>query len=182
MKEINELVDQMVADIEDVPADVPVSYEVWAIGYDEEDELTGAAVVLGSFDDPDQAVSFARDTTLADVINLEADDGCDPTPQSSYISIEVETVVSGDEGDMNVGTIYKKTIELFEELPEYVPLTNDEFEILDDGNIQIPCNILKEYNKNDFITVVFKDAEFSEPMIYKITSKTTDGYYICEFV
>jgi hypothetical protein len=101
---------------------------------------------------------------------------------SFYISIEVETVVGEDEDSMNVGTIYKKQLETFEELPEFVTLTNDEFEIMEDGNIQIPCNILKEYNKNDTIMVIFEDAEFSEPMIYKIISKTTDGYYICEFV
>ena len=73
MENLNDIVNKLVEDIE-VADDVPVAYEVWAIGFDEEDELTGASMLLGTFDDPDKAVSFARDTVLADVVNLAADD------------------------------------------------------------------------------------------------------------
>lgn len=185
MKDMNDLVNKLVEDME-VPEDIPVLYEVWAIGYDEEDELTGASMLLGTFEDPDLAVEYAKALTLADVVNLAADDEyADITVETNSISIEVETVVpSADEEElnMNVGTVYKKRFEFFEELPQYVPLSADDFELLENGDIQIPCDILKDYNKNDCFTAIFEDGSISQPMVYRIISKTTSGHYICEFV
>lgn len=182
MKELNNIVDGFVEDM-DIPADVPVSYEVWAIGYDEEDQITDAEMLITTFEDPDMAVEYAKMLTLADVVNLAADDDCEIPNDVYSISVEVETVVSDDEGNMNIGTIYHKTIELFEELPNYITLSNDEYEVIEEtGNIQISCNILKEYNKNDLINVIFEDEEEPWPITYKIISKTTSGHYICEFV
>lgn len=180
--ENEDLLNDMVEDLEDFPEDTPVSYEVWAIGHDEEDNVTDAEMLLGTFDDPDFAVSYAKVLTLADVVNLAADDECDVTTEVHSISIEVETVVPDDEGTMNIGTIYKKTLEIFEELPQYVPLSADEYKLLENGDIQIPCELLKDYNKNDCFTAIFEDNGISQPMIYKIISKTTSGHYICEFV
>lgn len=184
MENMNAIVDELVADL-DIPEDVPVMYEVWAIGYDEEDNPTEAELLIGTFEDPDEAVCFARDTATADVFGLAEDDdyyGFDELV--SAIHIEVETVVASDDnGTMNIGTIYKKTLELFEEVPETVCLADNEFEVIEEtGYIQIPCSILKEYNKNDIINVVFTDEEEPWPITYKIISKTTSGYYICEFV
>ena len=185
MKDMNDIVNELVEDI-DIPEDVPVMYEVWAIGYDEADELTGASMILGTFDDPDFAVEYAKMLTLADVVNLAADDEySDLTTETHSISIEVETVVpTGDEDElnMNVGTVYKKRLEIFEELPQYVCLTADDFKLLENGDIQIPCSILKDYNKNDCFTAIFEDGSVSQPMIYRIISKTTSNHYICEFV
>lgn len=178
------LLNGIVEDLEDFSEDTPVSYEVWAIGHAEDDTVTEAEMLLGTFDDPDFAVSYAKAITLADVVNLAADDSCETVDTVHHISIEVETVVSEDEeGTMNIGTVYKKTLEIFEELPEYITLSNDEYEVIEEtGNIQIPCNILKEYNKNDLINIIFEDEEEPWPITYKIISKTTSGHYICEFV
>lgn len=182
MKDMNDIVENFVADME-IPADVPVSYEVWAIGHDEEGQATEAEMMIASFEDPDQAVAFAKETSLADVVNLAADDDCEIPSNVHSISIEVETVVPDEEGTMNIGTIYKKKIEVFEELPEFVVLTRDEYEVIEEtGSIQIPCNILKEYNKNDLINIIFEDEEEPWPITYKIISKTTSGHCICEFV
>ena len=87
-----------------------------------------------------------------------------------------------DELNMNVGTIYKKRIEIFEELPDFVCLSNDEYAVIEEtGYIQIPRHIVKEYNKGDVITVLFEEEEEPWPIEYKIISKTAD-YYMCEFV
>ncbi len=185
MENMNDIVNKLVEDIE-VPEDIPVMYEVWAIGLDEAEELTGASMVLNTFDDPDKAVEYAKAITLADVVNLAADDEyADITVETHSISIEVETVVPSDDEDelnMNVGTIYKKRIKVYEETPEFVELTRANYEILEDGNIQIPCFLLKNYNKNDEFTALFVDEEQPWPITYKIISKATDGFYICEFV
>lgn len=184
MENMNDIINELVKDIE-TPEDVPVTYEVWAIGYTEEDEPTGAALVLGTFEDPDQAVSFARDTTLADVVNLAADDECEINYDTQYISIEIETVVSANDDlveSMNVGTVYRKKIELFEELPDFVCLSNDEYEVIEEtGNIAVPSQLLSNYNKNDVITVLFEDEEEPWPIEYRIICKT-DNYCVCEFV
>jgi hypothetical protein len=181
MKEMNDLVDQLVADIEETPTDAPVSYEVWAIGYDEEDKVTDAEMLLGTFDDPDMAVSYAKNLVLADVVNLAADDECDVTTEVHSISIEVETVVPGEEAPMNIGTVYKKTIEIFEELPEYVPLSADDYVLLENGDIMVSKNILPDYSENDYFTAIFEHGGVSQPMIYQIKS-TVGETYICEFV
>jgi hypothetical protein len=100
------------------------------------------------------------------------------------IIIEVETTVLDENNDsVNVGTVYRNKLELFEEVPDFVCLSNTDYEVIEEtGNIQIPWAVLKDYNKNDIITVLFTDEEKPWPIEYKIISKTTAGYYICEFV
>ena len=65
MENMNDIVNKLVEDME-TPADVPVAYEVWAIGFDEDNDPTGAAMVLRTFTDPDQAVEYAKEVTLAE--------------------------------------------------------------------------------------------------------------------
>lgn len=184
INDINDLVDKLVEEI-DIPEDVPVMYEVWAIGYDEEEQPTSAELLVGTFEDPDAAVSFARDTAIADILGLaEDEDYIGFNVSTRTIRVEVETVVSDGENDtLNIGTVYRNTLELFEEVEDFVCLTNDDYEVIEEtGNIRIPCNILKKYNKNDVINVIFTDEDEPQPITYKIISKTTSGHYICEFV
>ena len=54
--------------------------------------------------------------------------------------------------------------------------------IAETGDIKVPCHLLKDYNKNDMIAVIFTENGEPWPIVYKIISKTTDNYYICEFV
>jgi hypothetical protein len=114
MKYINDMVNKLVNEIE-CPADIPVSYEVWAIGYDSENEATNAELQLAAFDDPDLAVKFAESVSLAEIVHLAAEYDCDVQEDDvSYISVEIEAVVPDeDEFSMNIGTVYKKVIEIF---------------------------------------------------------------------
>ena len=184
MENMNDIVEELIAEL-DIPVDAPVMYEVWAVGYDEEDRVTDAELLIGTFDDPDLAESFARDTSTADVLCLAEDEEYNGfNAYVNTIHIEVETVISDDDnGTLNVGTIYKKTLALFEEVEEFVRLAGNEYEVIEEtGNIQIPCAILKEYNKNDTISIIFTDEEQQVPIMFKIIFKTASGYYICEFV
>ncbi len=182
MQNTEEFVYSIVEDLDTIPDDAEVTYEVWAIGYDKDNIITDAEMLLGSFEDPDFAVSHAKAITLADVVDLAADDNYEGFEnQIQTISIEVETVVSDGEDLVNIGTIYKKSIEVFDELLECVSLTTTEYELLEDGNLQISCDLLKDYNKNDIINIVFAEEE-PWPIPHKIISKTTSGYYICELV
>ena len=181
MKDMNDLVNELVEDINEIPADTEVSYEVWATGYDEEDKATEAELLLATFDDPDQAVHVAKELTLAGVVNLAADDECDVTTEVHTIHIEVETVVPDDGGTINIGTIYKKTLNIYEELPEYVTLSAEDFVLLDNGDIMVPKNILSDYDIYDSFNAIFEDGGVSQPMIYKIKNLIGE-VFVCEFV
>ncbi len=113
MNSINEMVEKLLDSIEEVPADTPVSYEVWAIGYDDENNATNAEVFLDTFTDPDLAVNYAKAVSLADVVHCAADNTAHIKDNVCYISVEVETVVADEDDTMNIGTVFKKVIEIF---------------------------------------------------------------------
>lgn len=184
MENMNAIVDQLVEDIE-IAEDVPVMYEVWAIGYDEEDQTTEAELLISAFENPDEAVNFASGITTVEVLAFADNEnyfGFDDGVHT--IRLEVETVVaSAEDGTMNIGTIYKKILNLFEEVPDYICLSRNDYKVIEEtGLIQIPCSLLKGYNKNDIISVVFTDEAKQWPIDYKIIFKTTSDYYICDFV
>ena len=75
MESMNDIVNRLIEDIE-ISEDVPVMYEVWAIGYDEEDQPTGAELLIGTFEDPDAAVYFAKEVAIADILGLAEAEEC----------------------------------------------------------------------------------------------------------
>lgn len=103
--DINELIGE--------PIEQPV-YEVWALGYDNGNVVADAEALLGVFSDPDEAVAYAKNVTLADVIHHEAATPLMVNDDLFFaISVEVETVVNmpdDETGTMNVGTVFRKTI------------------------------------------------------------------------
>lgn len=106
--ENEELMNNIVEDIEDIPEDTEVTYEVWALGRTDCGESTEEDILLGEFADPDMAIACADAVTL-EQIRKELGHR-DPKPDTAYFSIEVETVVLDPEdedfGTMNIGTIY----------------------------------------------------------------------------
>lgn len=192
-----ELFKHVVEDIDDFTDDTAVSYEVWAIGYTKNSEIADADMLIGEFTSPDTAVERAKTITVADIVHQAAEehDGSEPNYEVAYVSIEVETVVDdGEDGTMNVGTIYKRGLWLADEpvdeeaiedeYSEVVPITNKEYAILEDGSIEVDCSVLKNFNKNDTVQFMFvEENEDTTPILtYKIISKTTANKYICEFV
>lgn len=201
-----ELMNNLVDDIDEIPEDSEVSYEVWAIGYDADKNITDAEMLVGEFDNPDEAVEKAKTLSLADIIHQAAEEqnGSESTNDVAYISIEVETTVANEADDeiMNIGTIYQRelwidgeygseeNIEAFdfddyedEDYPEdqIVYLREGEYEILEDNTLKVKCSTLGGFNKNDIVMVYFPNEEF--PIEYKIMSRVMyeDGdYYHCE--
>lgn len=166
-----------------------VTYAVWAIGYTAESKITDTDMLLGEFADPDQAVAKAKTVTLADIVHqaAEEDDGSEPAEDIAYISVEVETVVETEDGTMNVGTIFKKELPICDEseedeYSEVVPVTANDYKLLDDGSIELPCDILKNFNKNDQVQIWFTDEDNTPILTYRIISKTTENKFICEFI
>jgi hypothetical protein len=187
-----ELVNSIVEDLEDFDENTEVVYEVWAFGYDENDEITDAELCMFNSTDPEEAVNYAKTVELADVIH-EAGNGPCSSNKVFRIAVEVETVVPVDDDLVNVGTIYSKT--LWEE-PTYdgpeededdddcvVALCPEDYEVLEDNTLKVKCEALLGFNKNDAVMIVFPDDPNSFPIVYKIMSRVmyADGdYYHCE--
>lgn len=173
-------------DLEDFEEDLVVTYEVWAIGYDEDGAITDTDLYLGEFLDPDRAIDVAKNLTFSDIIQRAAEeDNVVPDEPVTYISIEVETVVADDEGNsMNVGTIYKKELCIDgepEDDEDIIHIKDNEYSLDEDGNLIISCDQFNHLNKNDRIKVMYDDEDNTPVLTYTIKSKTTDNKFICEF-
>jgi hypothetical protein len=143
------------------------------IGYDCDGEITDTELLLGTFENPDDAVQFAAILTWAD-IKAEADGAEEFIKTSDMISIEVETVIDDEDGTINVGTIFAKSVCVF---VEDIRITSKDFEIVEEDKLKISCKLLKDFNKNDTVRIYFSE----EKMIlkYKIVSRVVydDGEY-----
>ena len=153
-----ELVQYIAEDISDISEDTPVTYEVWALGKTINGEMTNNEILLGEFSDPDEAIVKAKE--------ISADDITGKYPDVACFSIEVETVINDGEGTMNVGTIYKRAlwidgkhsdekVVLEDEHSKVVPITAKDYTLLEDGSIEVSCEILKNFNKNDMVQFMF---------------------------
>jgi len=194
--ENKELMESIVEDIDELPEDTEVVYEVWAIGYDSEDDCTEAEVLVGEFDNPDEAVACADKVTIEQLNEIGYE--C-PIPGTAYFSIEVETVVEDPEdecgGTMNIGTVYSRDLWIDgeygtdEDAPDYgdpvVAVAEGDYELLEDGTLKLSAKFLKGFNKNDTIRVQFIVEPDVDLLPYKIMSKVeyADGdYYHCELM
>lgn len=201
LKEVMEdkdLAKYIAEDIDEIPEDTEVTYELWAIGYNADGAVTDTEMFIAEFKDPDAAIELAKKVTMADIVHQAAEehDGSTPAENVTYISLEVETVVDEDEdGTMNIGTIYKRELwidgeygseedipEPEDEYSEVVPVTAKDYRLLEDGSLEISCDILKNFNKNDMVQIWFTDEDHKSILTYKIISKTTGNKFICEFI
>lgn len=195
MTDLNKIVKELIDEIDNISEETQVTYEVWGIGYDSEDCVTDAEFLFKTFDKPEDAVEYAKSLTFSDVVQLSAEDNPDLELEYevAYISIEVETVIDDeDEGTMNVGTIFRKEIwvseeetseeETVEDPDPIVKLSSKDYELDDEGNLIVSRELLKDYNKNDYVRFHFTDENESGTFSYKIISKTTANKFICEFI
>lgn len=110
--ENEELLNDIVEDIDEIPEDTEVFYTVWALGHNNNGDPTDSEYVIGEFDTPDEAIKCAKAFTFED---FEAEFG-KPLKNDAYLSIEVETVVADpddeDGGTMNIGTIYYRDLDI----------------------------------------------------------------------
>lgn len=189
MKDTYNIENAIVGTMDDVDTEAvyaPLTYEVWSIGYDADNKITDSEMFIKEFKDPDEAIAFAKQLTLADIIHM---DDCSKaesvTVEVSYISVEVETVINDANcefvgGTMNIGTIYRKQLWIRE---EDISLSKNDYTILEDGTLKIKRDLLKQFNKNDSIKILFKEED--SILTYKIISKVVYAdaeYYHCEFV
>lgn len=184
-----ELMQNIVEDLDDYPEDTKVCYEVWALGYNSDGEITDDGMLLKDFNDPDEAVTYASKLELADVVELAEDPTVETIDKDiAFLSIEVETVIcdlDNEDCAVNVGTIYKKDINIYIDEPndeELIHLKDGEYSLDADGNLIISCTQFNHLNKNDIIKVMYDDEDNNPVLTYKIISKTTADNFECEFI
>lgn len=180
-----ELMKEITEDLENTH----ITYEVWAIGYNRDSCITDTEMLIGEFTDPEKAIEKAKALTLADIVYQasEEDNGIEPCEPVAYISIEVETVIEDEDGAMNIGTIYKKELLIDEEYSEetglkIVELAETDYSPRSDGTIRVSCELLKNFNKNDYVRFKFINEVTKPTFTYKIISKNTGNQYICEYL
>ena len=191
----NDFIESLAESLEDTPQDSEVKYDLWVIGHNR-NGYSADELFIYEFETSEEAIAKAETIDLkfvAEQVEAPLDSYCDYCSINKF-TVEVETVVDDEEGDaMNIGTIYKRDLWIDgeygseEDLPEieepFIGILSSDVTILDDGTLKIKCDMLKDYNKNDFVNFYFIDEPDTSILTYKIVSKViyTDGdYYHCE--
>ena len=97
-------------DIEEEDIDpIDVRYEVWALGYDANDFCTDVELLLGTYDDREEAIEKAKSfNSLDDVKKATSDDL--GLAEGDYVNILVETIKNDDPTNANIDTAFLKVL------------------------------------------------------------------------
>lgn len=101
---MNKDIDKLVDEVDDFDLS-EASYQVWGFWLDDEEQVV-TEVMLQAFNDPDDAVKYAKDfmanLATADLTKLDA----------RYYEVLVETVVDFGDYTENVATLFRDVIEI----------------------------------------------------------------------
>lgn len=101
--------------LEILPEDAPISYEVWAIGYTNNNKKE---ILLRRFEDSSAAVDYASKVYLLDAVNAIAGNN-KFNYATDYVFIEVETVIDDTRGStVNLGTLFKNNLFMVEKISQ----------------------------------------------------------------
>ncbi len=178
--ENEELLKNIVEDLDDIPEDTKVVYDVWVLR--QKADGTVNELLLMEFNNPDDAVHLAKNWELIQIEGAEV--------HYPHMSIEVETVIPNtDEDDgstMNIGTIYRRDLlidgepVINEDADPTVELKKADIEWLETGETKVSYDLLKNFNNGDYVNLILVDGG-NYPILYKIVSKVGE-YYHCEHV
>ena len=110
--DINEAIKDDMEDLEEDMEDTDptdVRYEVWALGYDAEDFCTDIELLLGTYDNKEEAIEKAKSfNSLDDVKKATSDDL--GLAEGDYVNILVETIKNDDPTNANIDTAFLKVL------------------------------------------------------------------------
>ena len=110
--DINEAVEDDMEDLEEDMEDtdsIDVRYEVWALGYDANDFCTDLELLLGTYDNKEEAIKKAESfNSLDDVKKVMPDDL--KLDEGDYVNIIVETIKNDDPTNTNIDTVFLKAL------------------------------------------------------------------------
>lgn len=109
----NEIMENFdVEELEDFEVNEEVTYLVCALGYNEDDECTDCEVYLKEFEDPAEAIAYAKTVNLEIILQYAAEQKADIS-ETAHFSLEVETVVEcedPEDGTENIDTVYQRDL------------------------------------------------------------------------
>lgn len=98
--------------LEDFDISESADFEVWLLGYDENNDITDFDYFVKSFDNSADAVEFAKDLCEKGIQSIkETDDSFYIPADVKAVNVLVETVITDDTGNSeNVDTVFDKII------------------------------------------------------------------------
>ena len=110
--DINEAIEDDMEDLEeDMEGTDPtdVRYEVWALGYDANDFCTDVELLLGTYDNKEEAIEKVKSfNSLDDVKKVTSDDL--GLVDGDYVNIVVETIKNDDPTNSNIDTVFIRVL------------------------------------------------------------------------
>ena len=110
--DINEAIEEDMEDLEEDMEDTDptdVRYEVWALGYDANDFCTDVELLLGTYDDREEAIEKVKSfNSLDDVKKATSDDL--GLVDGDYVNIVVETIKNDDPTNSNIDTVFIRVL------------------------------------------------------------------------
>ena len=97
-------------DIEEEDIDpIDVRYEVWALGYDELDFCTDVELLLGTYDDKEEAIEKVKSFNSLDDVKKATSDDLE-LDEGDYVNIVVETIKNNDPTNSNIDTVFIRVL------------------------------------------------------------------------
>ena len=110
--DINKAVEDDMEDLEEDMEDTDprdVRYEVWALGYDANDFCTGVELLLGTYDNIEEAVKKAESINSLDDLKKASSEDLG-LAEGDHVYIIVETIKNDDPTNTNIDTAFLKTL------------------------------------------------------------------------
>ena len=112
--DINEAIEEDTEDLEEDMeeeglAPIDVRYEVWALGYDANDFCTDVELLLGTYDNREEAIKRAESFNNLDDLKKASSDDLGLV-EGDHVDIIVETIKNDDPTNTNIDTAFLKTL------------------------------------------------------------------------
>ena len=110
--DINEAIEDDMEDLEEDMEDtdpIDVRYEVWALGYDAEDFCTDVELLLGTYNNKEEAIEKAKSFNSLDDVQKATTDALG-LADGDYVNILVETIKNDDPTNSNLDTVFVRVL------------------------------------------------------------------------
>ena len=112
--DINEAIEDDMEDLEEYMEEedtdpIDVRYEVWALGYDANDFCTDVELLLGTYDDREEAIEKVKSFNSLDDVKKATSDDLE-LDEGDYVNIVVETIKNNDPTNSNIDTVFIRVL------------------------------------------------------------------------
>ena len=107
-KAVEDDMEDLKEDMEDTDP-IDVRYEVWALGYDANDFCTDVELLLGTYDDKEEAIEKVKSFNSLDDVKKATSDDLE-LDEGDYVNIVVETIKNNDPTNSNIDTVFIRVL------------------------------------------------------------------------